>query len=177
MALLRICLLAAGLFCAMPVLANDSVYTKLVLEDCTIVDDYNEEEGGDSIAFVCHGQDDIPVYVAEGDLRFTVSPLPKGYRGPVQFETLPPFNSLGETLEWRRDDAGNTVATILRWFTDGGDGRKGETLVVTRVAADGVCHVAEIDALANKEANAMARDIADGQAAAFRCGQDEVMRR
>ena len=177
MSLPRMCLLVVSVFLAMPVLANDSVYTKLVLEDCTIVDDYNEEEGGDSIALVCHGQDGIPVYVAEGDLRFTVAPLPKGYRGPVQFETLSPFNTLSETLEWRRDDAGNIIATIQRWFTDSGDGRTGETLVVTRVAADGVCHVAEIDALANKGANAMARDIADRQAAAFRCGQDEVIRR
>ena len=162
---------------ATPALGNDSVYSKLALEDCTIIDEYDGEEGGGSVAFICHGHDAIPLHVSEGDLRFSVVPLPKGYRGPIRFETLPAFNTLGETVEWRRNDKGEVIAIIQRWFTDTGDGKQGQVLVVTRVGADAVCHVAHIDALARAAANDTAREIADTRASAFRCGTDDILQR
>ena len=69
--------------------------------------------------------------------------------------------------------AGSPVATILRWYTaapDGaGDKTEGQVLVVTQLRPGATCHIAYIDALANKNANEMARHIADQQAGSFDC--------
>ena len=41
--------------------------------------------------------------------------------------------------------------------------------VVTRLGRGGVCHVGHVDALANPDADALARKIADERARTFRC--------
>ena len=71
--------------------------------------------------------------------------------------------------------AGRPVATILRFHTDS-DGKKGSTLVVTKLGPPGqVCHVGTVNAVANPDANQIARDIADNTAPGFVCGKDTVM--
>ena len=48
--------------------------------------------------------------------------------------------------------------------------------MVTKLGGPGqICHVARIDALLNKDANVLARQTADEQAAGFVCGKDEPM--
>jgi hypothetical protein len=42
-------------------------------------------------------------------------------------------------------------------------------LVVTKIRPDGVCHIAYVDALANKNANELARQAADTMNAGFDC--------
>ncbi len=81
--------------------------------------------------------------------------------------------------------AGKPFAAIVRWSTSRLDESpqslalprpkmiKGEVLVVTRLGGDGVCHVGYVDALANQNAEALARKIADERARAFRCGTDK----
>ena len=49
----------------------------------------------------------------------------------------------------------------------------GDVLVVTRLGPRGVCHVGYVDALANRDANEIARRIADEKARAFRCDADK----
>jgi hypothetical protein len=49
------------------------------------------------------------------------------------------------------------------------NGRKGDVLVVSKVSDEETCHVAYIDALANRDAIALAREIADRQAKTFDC--------
>jgi hypothetical protein len=49
----------------------------------------------------------------------------------------------------------------------------GQTLVVTRLGPDGVCHVGYIDARA-PGANEAARKLADEKARSFKCGQDKA---
>jgi hypothetical protein len=44
---------------------------------------------------------------------------------------------------------------------------------VTRLAPGGVCHIGYVDALANANANELARKIADERAASFHCNADE----
>jgi hypothetical protein len=49
----------------------------------------------------------------------------------------------------------------------------GRVSVVTRLGPGGVCHVGYVDALANRDADALARKIADERARTFRCATDK----
>jgi hypothetical protein len=176
----RLAILLPFLLLAAPALANgafESAYTKLDLAACRQepLDPEDPVEGG---TWWCDGYAGIPVRVAEGDLRFLVSYGEKAAEEPAAGETLPAFNTIGATLEWRlersRSDGGLTpVATILRYFTDNGSGEKGQFLVVTKLGGPGqVCHIGYVDALLNPGANATARQVAEQVAAGFVCGRD-----
>jgi hypothetical protein len=172
-------LLAAGL-AASPVLpllpvgaaAEEiaSVYTPLKLDACKNVTPPGEEEVGG--VFRCEGYGGRDVRVAEGDLRMFVSYGPDAERQTAATQTLPAFNSTGETLEWRLAD-GVPFATILRFHWDS-DGAKGSTLVVTKLGETDACHVAHVMATDNPNANVLAREIADGQARGFNCQRDKI---
>jgi hypothetical protein len=78
-------------------------------------------------------------------------------------QTIPMFNMIGETLEWRlrKEGAGWTpFATILRYRWDS-DLVEGSTLVVTKLGPDETCHMAYVEASGNPKANEQARAIAD----------------
>ena len=76
----------------------ESVYTKLDLDQCK---DVTPEEVKDNGAvLICPGSGGIDVRVAEGDLRIFVSYGPNAADQTATYETLPQFNSIGETLEW-----------------------------------------------------------------------------
>ena len=132
----------------------------------------------------CTGLGELPVYVKEGDLRLSVfyGTVPQSYIDEG-FETFSPFNTIGTKIEWRIDADGRTKAAILRWFLDNispetgevDPKRRGQVLVISRVAAgkgEKGCMVGFVDALANADANQLARDTADALAADFRCGVD-----
>jgi len=166
----------ASLVAAMPVgvaaTPLKSLYTTLAPDACRIV---KRHEHGN--AWSCPGLDGWPVYLAEGDGRTFVSYGRDGARHRAAEQTLGAFNSpfTGKarraTVEWRfvrRDGKPIPFATILRLRTDV-DGRRGDVLVVTKVAAGESCHVAYIDALANAEPVALARKTADELARTFDC--------
>jgi len=95
-------------------------------------------------------------------------------------ETIPPFNQLGPKIEWRvaRGSASEPFATIVRYYyhkalDDGGYGT-GQVLVVSRFRDGDSCHVAYVDALANANANVMARDVADTHATGGECPDGAV---
>jgi hypothetical protein len=151
-----------------------SVYTPLDLGACQDVTPADVKEYG--TVWRCKGHDGVDVRVAEGDLRMFVSFGPNAEHQTVTYETLPQFNSIGDTLEWRvvRDGGRWTpFATILRYSWDV-DGRKGSTLVVTKLGKDDACHVAYVEATGNAEANEEARAIADRDARAFTCKKDKA---
>ncbi|MBN9022651.1 MAG: hypothetical protein J0H08_11280 [Rhizobiales bacterium] len=151
---------------------NASAYTRIDLDACRAIPP-EPDDPLESGAWFCDGYRGLPVYVAEGDLRFFVS-YGEGARDELAAATtLPPFNHIGETIEWRTAPDGAPVATILRFFTDPGyGGAKGQVLVVTKLGGSGqVCHAGYVDARANPDANAIARGIADG-VAAFDCGSE-----
>jgi hypothetical protein len=146
------------------------------------VEDYGE--------WRCKGLDGMAVLVSAGDQRMTMSFGPRAKDEPAVAETLQGFNDVYKArLEWRfaRDPKGRIqpFAAIVRWNTflldesaelaDTGRPKtvSGQVLVVTRLGPRGVCHVGYVDALANRDANELARKIADEHARAFRCGSDK----
>jgi len=101
-------------------------------------------------------------------------------------QTFPAFNDVYQgTVEWRlekQNGKATPFATILRWNvvtpTDSAKATgpikpSGRVLVVTRLGSDGVCHVGYVDAVANPNANELARKIADESARGFKCGKDK----
>ena len=160
-----------------PAAANPvkSLYTTVDLKICKQVK--RHRDGG---AWRCGGLDDLPVYVAEGDLRQFVSVGANAEKRRAATQTLGAFNSMFEkgstraTIEWRFDRRGERklpYAIIVRFHTSR-DGRNGDVLVVSKVSDAETCHVAYIDALANPDAIALARQIADKQAKSFDCRQE-----
>ena len=149
----------------------DSTYTKIQLQNCQQVETA-AEEGTFGGAWTCPGYQGQTVYVAEGDLRMFVSFGPFAAEEPAASQTLPNFNTVNETLEWRLRD-GEAFATILRWFPSLDDGvSTGSVLIVTQLRpGGGTCQIAMVDAQANRNANVMARQAADTLAGQFDCSQ------
>jgi len=148
-----------------------STYTDIDLDTCTVVsaDDFGA-------TWACPGYKGIPVMIGEGDLRFFVSYGLTSTTERAAEQTLPPFNHLGQRIEWRIGNVAGEItpfATILRFFVARPDGEEGEgqVLVVTRLGPGATCHVAYVDALANPDANELARKAADA-ARDFDCAKE-----
>ena len=171
--MLRSALVLAAL-AASPAAADEvtSAYTDINLDECMVM-----ETSDFGSSWACAGYKGYPVQVSEGDLRFFVS---YGFGAPQERaaeQTPPPFNYLGQRIEWRLSDATGgfrPFATIVRYFTDKGDtsDKEGQVLVVTRLEPGATCQVAYIDALANSDANELARKAADDLATAFDCANE-----
>ena len=151
----------------------ESSYTDLDLNvDCTVIE--SDDFGS---MWACAGLKGMPVMVTEGDLRMMVSYGLTSTTEKAAEQTLPPFNHLGDKIEWRVSNAEGhwkPFATILRFFTQReGSETEGQVLVVTKVAPGATCHIAYIDALANPDANELARKAADEKAGDFDCEKDE----
>ena len=163
--------IAAAAFATPAHAAFNSAYTDIDLDECLVLD---ADDFGAS--WSCPGYKGYPLMVTEGDLRFS---LIYGFGARMaDGQTLPPFNRLGEKLEWRlSNELGRwmPIATIVRYYTaDPETGEdKGQVLVVTQLVEGNSCHIAYIDALANKDANELARAAAD-KAGDFDCANDEV---
>jgi len=110
------------------------------------------------------------VRVAEGDLRLFVSYGPNAAIQTAATQTLPQFNTVGDTLEWRLAN-GKAFATILRFRWDS-DNVQRSTLVVTKLGKTDACHVAHVTATGNPNANVLARKVADTLARGFDCAND-----
>jgi hypothetical protein len=149
-----------------------SIFTEFNLDRCAVVEKLPETG---SVVQRCNGLDDFPLFIAEDDLRFFVGYGPNGRRQKAFTQTLPQFNSIHSKIEFRmRPGSKHPYASILRYFTDSGDGRpKGQVLVVTKIAGKEACHMAYIDAIANKDANQLAQRTADEMASTFDCARDE----
>jgi hypothetical protein len=154
----------------------ESLYTDLDLDQCSVIEAHDM-----GATFACPGYKGIPVMVGEGDLRFFVSYGLTSTTERAAEQTLPPFNHLGPRIEWRLSNAEGgwkPVATILRWFTasidaSGNTGKEeGQVLVVTQIRPGATCHIAYVDARANADANALARQAADRLAGDFDCGRE-----
>lgn len=171
--------LAAAILPSAPAVSQiiESVYTDLDLDKCRHTSGRDVEDYG---FWRCKGFADIAVRVSAGDQRTYVSYGEKAVDEPAAGQTFPGFNSVGKgKIEWRvqRTPTGEArpFATILRWHIKLDQDRKpsrGRVLVVTRLA-DQVCHVGYVDALANENANALARELADKRARTFDCEKDK----
>lgn len=179
----------AGMIAACPIAATaaESAYTKLDFDTgCAWKEPESEEEAQMGGEAVCKGLEGYPVYFAESDLRqFTAyGPVADPFAFPTGFAQ---WNSVNETVEWRIED-GKPFATIHRWFIDNinpdtgaaEEAFRGQVLVISTVAdpdapqAERVsCVVGLVDALANRDANVLARVVADDYANGFLCGVDQ----
>ena len=154
--------------------AAESVYTKLDLDQCLVLQ--SDPQGG---LLHCPGHAGYSVVFQESDLRQAVR---FGHNAlDSVFESFSAFNRANDTIEWRLDENGVPIATILRWFIENTDPATGavspqltgQVLVVSRVGQPGdafSCVVGYVDAKANPNANEIARTIADTQAKHFVCG-------
>lgn len=154
-----------------------SEYSEIDLEDCTTVFVYEAGAG-----WACPGLRGFPLLVAERDLRFVVSFGFSAFDEKAFEQRFMRFNSTGVTLEWlvaEDDEMGPIpVAAIQRFYLDGyeeGD-RPDEVLVVTRIEEGNTCQVAHIDAHANPEANALAREAAAELLPGFDCASQDPVR-
>ncbi len=171
-----------------------STYSKLNLDKCRLLTRQElgmpeltqEEQGVAGSQWLCMGYNNSIIYVSEGDLRFFVSYGENAMQERAASQTLPAFNFIGETIEWRVQKVNGAwvpFATILRWHTESGDMAqdKGEVLIVTKLEPGNTCHVAYIDAkmpvLANQtfNANEIARQFADNEVADFNCQTDDIL--
>ncbi|PDT91129.1 hypothetical protein CO669_03630 [Bradyrhizobium sp. Y36] len=158
-----------------------SSYTSTAPRDCRQIGKASELDG--STTRTCPGKAGLVVLIAEDDLREIVSVgrnRKAAAEEPAAKVWFAPFNSSETTIEWRSMGA-KPFAIIQRWhIADGNDpdkqGRPNTKamLVVTRLPPGRVCHVAYVDAIANPNANALARRAADDDARSFACGKDAV---
>jgi hypothetical protein len=156
-----------------------SSYTSSAEKDCRTIGKPKDV----STKQVCPGKSGLVVLISEDDLRQTVSVGPDhvaAAKEPAAETWFAPFNSTGQTVEWRAVD-GKPFAIIQRWLiADNNDTDKAGSpiskpmLAVTRLPPGPVCHVAYIDGQANRNANELARQAADEFARDFKCGKDEV---
>jgi hypothetical protein len=166
-----------GLFGVAAASANPvkSLYTTVELKTCKPIKP--PPHGG---AWLCEGLGGLPVYVAEGDLRQFLSVGANAQTRRAATQTLGASNTMFDrgsdraTIEWRFDRRGDKqipYATIVRFHTSR-EGKRGDVLIVSKVGPADTCHVAYIDALANNNAIALARYVADTQAKAFDCRRE-----
>ncbi|MGV3552990.1 hypothetical protein [Rhizobium sp.] len=154
----------------------ESVYTDLLLDTCkSLVEPNPDEPGGDFMSSLCPGLGKYQVLFKEGDLRQSIH---YGYlkRSIIDraFESFGSFNYMNPKIEWRVDETGKPYAAIQRFFTGDAE-NKGQVLAISRVGQPGDeegCPVGYVDAQANKNANDIAREVADSAAATFACGKD-----
>jgi hypothetical protein len=178
-------LLLIGL--ALPAQAASSVYTDVSTDKgCeNLLTPSQEDTDMGNVSLKCRGYKDYPFYFNEYDVRQST------YFGHLSKqilegagETFEVFNHIGEKIEWRLDDRGVPRATILRYTMENMNPETyqpdkklyGQVLVISRVGQpDDMtgCITAYVDALENKDANEMARKLADEQAPSFACGKEK----
>ncbi len=164
----------------------DSRYTSSAPKSCRVLERFKVGGAVYASVRVCKGIGGFVAVVSEDDLRNTVSfgiDPHAAMREPAAAQGFGPFNAAHETLEWRsRKGDAKPFAVIQRWTIADNDDPDPRTqrprsvalLIVTRLAPGPVCHVAYVDAAANPDRNALARQAADTVARDFKCGEDKT---
>lgn len=152
-----------------------SSYSSLDLGTCEIIE--QEPEFG-TTTWRCEGQAGYTVYPTEADLRFYLAFGKGEAMATTGGATVPPFNHLGGgMLEWRVENLKGVwtpFATIVRYYYSGGSEEpKGQVLVVSKFDDGETCTVGYVNALAEKNANSLARRLADDVARQFVCSRDQ----
>jgi len=156
----------------------ESSYSNLDFDKhCKFEKASDDENAGPGSSAICQIGDAPAIYFEEGDLRQSA-----GFGAPKQYQSFGQFNRMNNVIEWRGEND-NPYAAIVRFFIenmnpDTGSPDKaylGQVLVIHRVAAHeeaGTCIVGLVDARANKNANVLARQVADDLAMSFDCNTD-----
>lgn len=149
----------------------NSNWTDLRMEECTVVssDDFGS-------TWACPGLKGLPVMVHESERRFRISYGLSSTTEKAAEQTLPPVNTPTTEIEWRVSNAEGgyrPFASIVKFrVKPEGEGPDGEVFVITKIAPGATCHVAYIDALANPDAEKLARQTADETAKDFDCATE-----
>jgi hypothetical protein len=161
----------------------ESHYTSTAQKACKTVDKAKEGDG-DWVVLSCPGRAGLVISMTEDDLRTTVSAgrtVKAAGDEPAASQGFPPFNRVGDALEWRSVKGKAPHALIHRWFLSDSQDPDAEgrprpygLMVVTRLPPGPVCHIAYVDVRANPDANALARRAADELAGNFRCDKDKA---
>ena len=157
-----------------------SEYTRLDIDKNCVFEKQVESDGQGGSA-TCTGFRGYEVHFSEGDLRQMVE---FGFigSGKREWSSFGEWNSVGKTIEWRLNEE-RPVATILRWYIENIDSAtgssnpklRGQVLVISKVGQPSVfdaCIVGYVDARANRDANIIARNVADDIAPYFQCGRE-----
>jgi hypothetical protein len=123
-----------------------------------------------------------PVSLSEVDDRTFLSVGPKPAQRRAARQTLRAPNTLfaggakRATIEWRVPQQALSKARVQPYamivrYTTARDTVRGQVVVVSKVTPTETCQVALIDAVANADALALARGIADTSASTFDCSQ------
>lgn len=170
-----------------PAQAASSVYTDAAIDKgCENVGTPTPEDADmGNVSLKCRGYQDYAFYFNAYDNRESTyfGHLSKDILDGAG-ETFEMFNYIGSKIEWRLDDRGVPRATILRYMLqnlnpetyDPDKAHEGQVLVISRVGQpDDMlgCVTAYVDALENKDANEVARKLADEQAPNFPCGKQK----
>jgi len=168
----------ALLFGVSSAMAAESTYLKFNFDkDCTSKPPGSVKNFGMGSSAFCNFDNNPPLYFLQGELRQSA-----GFGAPGKYQSFGQYNSMSTTIEWRSNGA-RPYAAIVRFsiyasideIIAKNKSREGQVLVVHRVAAgpdDLTCIVGMVDARANKNANVIARQIADEIADGFKCGID-----
>ncbi len=146
-------------------LPERTAYTRLDLDACTLVERVEE---GDSATWTCPGHGDTALVVMTGDGRMDID----AGRDNRTFESLSAFNDIGDTVEWRLDDAGKAYAIVYRLRTATPEVKPRSVLFVETVPGIGKpgCLLARIEGSV-PQANIRARKAADAAADGVVCGK------
>ncbi|MCF6321968.1 MAG: hypothetical protein L3J32_09400 [Rhizobiaceae bacterium] len=166
-----------------------SAYTTINFDrDCKVIDEYELGVSAKCKGYTEPGMPaemEWPVYFSEGDLRQMVR-FGRTTEKTDRWESFGQFNSIGRTIEWRLKGS-KPVAAVLRWYIERENPATGEydkksegqVLVISTVAdsdnPDNACVVGYVDARANKDANILARLVADTIAPTFECDVDKPL--
>ena len=149
-----------------------SAYSSTAAAHCWIMGPGRVE---DSPTRVCRGKATLVVLVNKDEARETISvgrDRDDAEKQPAAQTSFGPFKQALPGIEWRIA-GGNPFAIIQRWrMIDVPDAKP--LLVVSRLPPGAVCPVAYIDAVANPNADELARQAADEIARDFKCGTDKV---
>lgn len=124
--------------------------------------------------FLCEGHNDYKILLGDADLRMSLwfGRFPE--ESEPTWQSFSSFNYSNTVVEWRLN-SGQPFATITRWFVEPSQSVRMNVLVVSKVASDpgdASCWVGVIDARQNKNANELARLVADKVAPNFDCSID-----
>ena len=169
-----------------------SAFSALDLKTCKRVPASQPDGDRDGGRWQCGGPKGYEVLFAEGDLRQFLGYGAKARAQRASKQTLGPFNSIFKdqtdraTIQWRGSLQGGRLvpyASIVRYYVDTGDDgpgqrRRSQVLVVTKLGppdSGEACHMAYVDAVANKDAIGLATEAADARAGSFTCGQEPAI--
>jgi len=156
--------------------APESRFTSIANKDCRFDPISDEVGGADDQQKTCAGPDGIMVLVNAYETRVRIGfRWPKG-RGSGEPVWAVEAWSAGFVIDWRGTKGANGfvpyAATVrMKFAKDYGAEVGDQVLAVIRIADGEACLMGAVDARANRNANELARTIAD-TATSFVCGKD-----